>query len=154
MEKKEFFRALKFFLFSCSAGIIQLVSNSILLLIWPAKKFAMAPVTFYLIGLVLSVIWNVTFNRKFTFKSASNYTVALLQTLGFYAIFAPASCLLQAWITNGQLFNIATIGHLDWPELVGTLICMVINLLLEWPYQRFVVFRNSIDSNQEEQKAE
>jgi len=152
INKTEALRALKFFLFSCSAGIIQFGTTTILSLIWTEEEFSMGPVTFYLIGLVLSVIYNVTVNRKFTFKSASNYTKALLQTLIYYAIFTPLSTLLQGWLTNGDIFTIWTISHLGLHTLLGTFICMFVNLLTEWPYQRYVVFRKSIDSTLKEEE--
>lgn len=148
-KKKELFRTLKYLAFTVSAGAIQFCSTWILSAIWPVEKFANGPVLFYLIGLVLSVIWNLTFNRKFTFKSAANLPVAMLKTIGFYIVFTPASCFLQAWLTNGVLiegwtFTIKT--FLGLPVLVGTIICMLVNLALEFPFQRFVVFGKSIDS--------
>lgn len=145
-NKEELKRALKFFLFSCTAGIIQFGTTTILSLIWPEEKFKMGPMIFYLIGLILSVIYNVTINRKFTFKSANNISIALLKTLGFYVVFAPLSALFQAWLTNGDIFSVWTIPHLNWHTIAGTVICMVINLLFEFPFQRFVVFGKSIDS--------
>ena len=148
-KKKEVIRTLKYVLIAASAGIIQFGSTAILNLIWPVEKFSNGPVLFYLIGLILSVIWNLTFNRKFTFKSAANLPIAMLKTIGFYVIFAPASCFLQAWLTNGVLiegwdFTIST--YLGLPTMVGTIICMLVNLALEFPFQRFVVFGKSIDS--------
>lgn len=112
----------------------------------------MGTVIFYIIGLVLSVIYNVTVNRKFTFKSASNYSIALLQTIGFYIVFTPLSSLLQAWLTNGDILSVWQISHLGLHTLLGTFICMFVNLLLEWPYQRYVVFRKSVDTTAKEEE--
>jgi len=151
-KNRELLRAVKFVLFSISAGVIQFGITAILSLIWPEEKFSMGPMLFYLIGLLASIIYNTTVNRKFTFKSASNYTIALLKTIAFYIVFTPLSCLLQAWLTNGDIFSIWTIAHLGWHTILGTLICMVLNLLAEWPYQRFVVFRKSVDTNIKEEK--
>lgn len=158
-KKTELIRTLKYLAFTFSAGAIQFCSTALLTLIWPPEKFSMGPVLFYLIGLTLSVIWNVTINRKFTFKSAANLKVALLKTLGFYVIFAPASCFLQGWLTNGVMIegsDLVLQNSLGWPVLVGTIICMLVNLALEFPFQRFVVFGKSIDSNvkKEENKDE
>jgi len=145
-NKEERIRALKFVFFSISAGLIQFGLTTILTLIWPEEKFSMGPVIFYLIGLIASVIYNTTINRKFTFKSAANLTIAILKTIAFYVVFAPLSSLLQAWLTNGDIFSLWAINHLGLHALLGTLICMVLNLLTEWPYQRYVVFRKSIDT--------
>ena len=66
--------AVKFLLFSISAGIIQALTFTFLFevihfIYWPA----------YLIALVLSVLWNFTLNRKFTFKSAANVPKAMIK---------------------------------------------------------------------------
>lgn len=150
-KKKELIRTLKYVLIAASAGLIQLGTTTILSLIWPVAKFSNGPVLFYLIGLVLSVIWNLTINRKYTFKSANNMGIAILWTVGFYLIFTPASLLLQGWLTNGVLIENSTLilkHHLGWHTIFGTAICMVLNLGLEYPFQRFVVFRNSIDQTE------
>lgn len=156
-KKQELFRTLKFLCFSLSAGVIQLVTTLVLSLIWPVEKFAMGPVLFYAIGLVLSVIWNLTFNRKFTFKSAANLPIAMLKTIAFYIVFTPASCLLQGWLTNGVLIENSSLvinQYLGLPTIVGTIICMVLNLALEFPYQRFVVFGKSIDTAEKKENKE
>ena len=154
-RKKEFFRFVKYSLIAASAGLIQLGSTTILSLIWPVDKFANGPVLFYFIGLVLSVVWNLTINRKYTFKSASNMGKAVLLTIIFYLIFTPTSMLLQGWLTNGILiegFDALTIQSMFKTEplglhtVVGTIICIVINFALEFPFQRFIVFGKSIDS--------
>lgn len=146
-KKKELVRMFKYILIAASAGIIQFVSTLILTLIWPKEKFSMGPALFYLIGLILSVIWNLTINRKYTFKSAANMTKAVWLTIGFYIIFAPASTFLQAWLVNGDVLNLFIIPHLGWNELIGVVICMILNLALEYPFQRYIVFKDSIDTN-------
>ncbi len=150
-KKKELIRTLKYVLIAASAGLIQLGTTAILSLIWPVEKFANGPVLFYLIGLVLSVIWNLTINRKYTFKSANNIGIAILWTIGFYLIFTPASLLLQGWLTNGVMIENSTLilkNHLGWHTLIGTIICMVLNLSLEFPFQKYIVFRGSIDQTE------
>ena len=64
-KKKELIRSIKFLLFSISAGLIQMGSFALFkeLLGWSNWLS-------YLLALVLSVLWNFTLNRKFTFKSA------------------------------------------------------------------------------------
>lgn len=154
-KKKEMLRTLKYVLVAASAGLIQFGSTAILSLIWPVEKFTNGPVLFYLIGLVLSVIWNLTINRKYTFKSANNMGIAILWTVGFYIIFTPASLLLQGWLTNGVMIEGSTLvlaHYLGWHTLIGTIINMVLNLGLEYPFQRFIVFRNSIDQTEKKEE--
>ena len=129
---KEVFRFLKFAAFSLSAGIIEMGSFALLneltnLGYWPC----------YLVALLLSVIWNFTFNRKFTFKSATNVPVAMLKVLAYYAVFTPASTLLGNYLTS----------ELVWNEYLVTGINMVLNFSTEFLYQRFVVFGKNIDDN-------
>ena len=134
MEKKnikEWIRVLKFVLFSASAGIIQMGSFTLLneftgWRYWPC----------YLISLLLSILWNFTFNRRFTFKSDANITRSMLLVLAFYAVFTPATTILGEWLAEG----------LHWNEYLVTAINMLLNLTLEYLYQRYVVYRNKIDN--------
>ncbi|MCQ2420532.1 MAG: GtrA family protein [Clostridia bacterium] len=136
-QKKELIRSLKFLLFSVSAGLIEMASFSLLNELtswsyWPC----------YLIALVLSVLWNFTLNRRFTFQSASNVPVAMAKVFAFYCVFTPLS-------TIGGNFLAETLG---WNEYLVTILNMVVNFVLEFLYQRFFVFRNSIDTNEAAQK--
>jgi len=134
MEKKnmkEWIRVLKFVLFSASAGIIQMGSFTLLneftgWRYWPC----------YLISLLLSILWNFTFNRRFTFKSDANITRSMLLVLAFYAVFTPSTTILGEWLAEG----------LHWNEYLVTAINMLLNLTLEYLYQRYVVYRNKIDN--------
>ena len=94
-KKKELWRAVKFTLFSASAGLIE--AGSIFLL---EKLTPLSSDNCYLIGLVLSVLWNFTFNRKFTFKSASNVPVAMLKVAAYYAVFTPLSKWAVKYLTG------------------------------------------------------
>ena len=72
-NKKEILRIVKFTLFSISAGVIQVGSFTILNeLIFKSGYWVQ-----YLISVVLSVVWNFTLNRNFTFKSANNVPIAM-----------------------------------------------------------------------------
>ena len=136
MEKKnmkEWIRVLKFVLFSASAGIIQMGAFTLLneftgWRYWPS----------YLISLLLSILWNFTFNRRFTFKSDANITRSMLLVLAFYAVFTPATTILGEWLAEG----------LHWNEYLVTAINMLLNLTLEYLYQRYVVYRNKVDNRQ------
>lgn len=138
-KRKELMRTIKFTLFSMSAGIIELVSFELLnrLTNWPYWPC-------YLIALVLSVIWNFTLNRRYTFQSANNVPKAMALVLLFYAFFTPASTILGNYLAE-------TCG---WNDTLVTLINMVCNFILEYLYDRFVVFKNSLDTNDIAKKKE
>ena len=150
-KKKELLRTLKYVCIAASAGLIQIGSTAILSFAWSVEKFSNGPVLFYLIGLILSVIWNLTINRKYTFKSANNVGIAILWTIGFYIIFTPLALLLQGYLTNGVLIEDSSLilnTYLGLHTLIGTAVCMILNLAFEYPFQRFIVFRNSIDQTE------
>ena len=132
-KKKELLRSLKFVLFSVSAGVIQIVSFTLLFELAGLREWVS-----YLIALTLSVVWNFTLNRRYTFQSASNVPIAMLLVALFYLVFAPASTWLEGFLTESK----------GWNAYLVTAINMVLNLVLEFLYQRFVVFRNSIDTNE------
>ena len=107
-------RVFRFVLLSASAGLIEMGSFSLLnefsgLRYWPC----------YLIALTLSVLWNFTLNRKFTFKSAANVPVAMLKVAAFYVVFTPLSTLFVKYLTE-------TAG---WNEYLVTILNMLIKLL-------------------------
>ena len=131
-NKAEILRMVKFFFFSISAGIIQMGSFALLNELsgwsyWPC----------YLIALVLSVVWNFTLNRKFTFKSVANVPVAMLKVLAYYVVFTPASTALGNYLAEGLLWN----------EYLVTGINMVLNLVTEYLFQRYFVFGKTMDTN-------
>ncbi len=131
-KKKEVLRVVKFVMFSISAGIIEIVSFTILNEFtgweyWPC----------YLIALILSVLWNFTLNRKFTFKSASNVPVAMAKIALFYCVFTPVTTIMGNYLAE----------DLMWNDYIVTGINMGLNITTEYLYDRFVVFRKSIDTN-------
>ena len=130
-RKKELIRSLKFTLFSLSAGLIQIVSYTLLLEVLKLPEWVS-----YLISLILSVLWNFTLNRKFTFQSASNVPVAMLKVAGFYLVFTP----LSTWWTKVLTEDCA------WNAYVVQIITMLINFVTEYLFQRFVVFGKSLDT--------
>lgn len=134
---KEIIRAVKFTLFSISAGLIEIVSFTVL-----NELFSLPTWVSYLTALVLSVLWNFTLNRKYTFKSAANVPIAMLKVAAFYAVFTPLSTLLEHYLTAG----------LGWNEYLVTGINMVLNFVTEFLYQRFYVFGKSIDTVGKERK--
>lgn len=131
-RKNDIIRILKFVGFSCSAGVIQFVVFTILnevlhLIYWPA----------YLIALTLSVLWNFTFNRKFTFKSANNVPIAMLKVAAYYVVFTPLSTLWGDALTDKA----------HWNEYLVLAFTMVINLVTEYLFNQFVVYRKSMNTN-------
>ncbi len=133
MDKKEWLRSFKFFLFSVSAGVIQMGSFALLNELAQLDYWVS-----YLISLVLSVVWNFTFNRKFTFKSTGNITRAMLLVAAYYCVFTPLSTLLEHYLAD----------TLVWNEYLVTFINMLLNMVTEFLFQRFVVYRNSVDNNE------
>lgn len=129
-KKKEFFRALKFTLFSISAGIIQTVVFTLMneLLQWNYWVC-------YLTSLILSVLWNFTLNRKITFQSAANIPIAMLKVAGYYLVFTP----LSTW--GGDALT-----AIGWNEYVVFVLSMLTNFVTEYLFQRFFVFGSSLDT--------
>ena len=128
---KEALRAVKFALFSASAGLIEigafaLLNETLHLPYWMS----------YITALVLSVLWNFTLNRRFTFKSAENVPKAMLKVAAVYVVFVPLTGWLENFYTTG----------LGWNEYVATLANMLLNFVTEFLYQRFFVFGKSIDT--------
>jgi len=135
--RSELIRTGKFVLFSISAGAIELGTFTVLyeLLHW---EYWVA----YLIALVLSVVWNFTLNREFTFRSANNVPIAMLKVAAYYAVFTPVTTLLGNYLEK-------TCG---WDGMLVTLLNMALNFVTEYLYDRFVVFRDSIDTNRRAQE--
>ncbi len=135
-KKKELLRSLKFLIISISAGLIQIGSFSILELVIPHNYWLA-----YLPSLLLSIIWNFTINRKYTFKSASNVKIAMLLVLAFYAVFTPVSTILG---------NLAAANGMN--DFLVLALTMIANFVLEYLFTRFVVYRNSCDTAVQKQK--
>ena len=128
---KEYLRVILFVLFSASAAVIEMGSFALLneftgWSYWPC----------YLIALICSIVWNFTLNRKFTFRSAANIPVAMMKTFGFYLVFTPATTILGSYLADTLLWN----------EYLVTGINMALNLVTEYLFQRYVVFKDSLDS--------
>lgn len=129
-KKKEFIRAIKFTLLSISAGVIQFGSYSLMNLVFHWQHAIANP-----IAIILSVLWNFTLNRKFTFHSANNVPIAMLKVAAFYVAFIP----LTTW--GGHYLE-----SIGWIPLIIEVLTMLLNFVLEFFYCRFVVFGNSIDT--------
>lgn len=157
INKKELWRTLKYALIAVSAGVIQFAASTVLKIILDLTGLNGQRMVFITdtettafisetVGLVLSVLWNCTFNRKYTFKAANNVPVAICLALVFYVPFYPFQIWYMATVQNG----LANIGI--WGFIVSLITCMIINGVLEFLWQRFVVFRGSVDTNDSAKK--
>lgn len=153
-KKQNIMQAVKFALFSASAGIIQVVSftllNEVVVPNINIQNEAVMKIlsseygVCYLIALVLSVIWNFTFNRKFTFKSATNIPVAMLKIFGFYCVFTPISTIIGEIVSRSTTWEFA--------EYIILAVTMMTNMITEFLFCRFVVYKDSMNTNDLAQK--
>lgn len=135
-KKQSIIQMIKFTFFSISAGLIQIITFTLMteltkLPYWPC----------YVTALILSVLFNFTVNRKFTFKSAKNIPLAMMQIACYYLVFTP----LSTWWGNA----LTSINVNEYIVLIGT---MLINFITEFLYSRLVIYRKSMYTNKEGQK--
>lgn len=123
-DKKQLWQAVKFTLFSISAGVIQIGSFGLLEIF--IKEYWIP----YLISLVLSILWNFTLNRRYTFKSAANVPKAMAKVFGFYLVFTPLSTYLGN-LAEGRGVN----------DFIILIVTMLSNFVLEYLFCKFVVYR-------------
>ena len=128
-KKKQIWQAVKFTLFSISAGVIQVGSFALLEIF--IKEYWIP----YLISLVLSILWNFTLNRRYTFQSAANVPVAMAKVFGFYLVFTPLSTYLGN-VAEGYGAN----------DFVILIVTMLANFVLEFLFCKFVVYRGKEDT--------
>lgn len=129
--KTDAVRFFKFAIFSASAGLIEMGSFALL------YEFAgWAYWLCYLIALVLSIVWNFTLNRRFTFRSVANVPKAMSLVFLYYIVFTP----LSTWLGD------FLVEDLHWNEYLVTGANMLLNFLTEFFYQRFVVYGRTIDT--------
>ena len=126
MKKEQIIQMIKFTLFSISAGIIQASSFALFHTVlgwiyWPA----------YLLSLILSIVWNFTLNRQYTFKSAANVPIAMLKLFGFYAVFTP----LSTWL--GHVADMQGIN-----DYIILAVTMLSNFVLEFLFCKFIIYKN------------
>ena len=128
-EKKSLWQAVKFTLFSISAGVIQIGSFALLEIF--IKDYWIP----YLVSLVLSILWNFTLNRRYTFKSAANVPAAMAKVFGFYLVFTPLSTYLGD-LAEGYGVN----------DFLILIVTMLANFVLEFLLCKFVVYRGKEDT--------
>ena len=130
MDSKSVWQAVKFLLFSISAGVIQIGSFTLMEEVLHLEHWVS-----YLVALVLSVLWNFTLNRRYTFKSAANVPVAMAKLAGFYLVFTPLSTYL------GHLAEGAGVN-----DYIVLAVTMISNFVLEFLFSKFVMYRNQENS--------
>lgn len=142
--------SLKYLICTAGAGIVQAVSFTILnewihlnnvlnistFLGENAKDYGLA----YFIALTLSVLFNFTVNRRYTFRSANYIPTAMAKLLGYYLLFTP----LSIWWSTALL----NCGWNDYAVLAVTMLC---NAVTEFLFCRFVVFGDSIGTAESSQ---
>ena len=138
MQNKNLWQMIKFTLFSASAGIIQVAAFAVMetvfhLPYWPS----------YLTALILSVLWNFTFNSRYTFRSDANITRSMALVALFYVVFTPASTWWGDALTKA-----------GWNDFLVLAMTMILNFVLEFLYQRYVVYRGKIDTNDVARRAQ
>ncbi len=131
IAKKEWIRVLKFTLFSASAGIIQAISFTLLYEVLSLRYWLS-----YLLALILSVVWNFTLNRQFTFKASNNIPVAMMKVAAFYLVFIPISTYGGDWLEQSM----------GWNGFLVLVLSMLLNFVTEFLYDRYVVFGKSTDT--------
>ena len=130
--RQQSWQMVKFTLFSISAGVIQAASFTLF-----SAGFQFPYWLAYGLALVLSVLWNFTFNRRYTFRSVENISKAMTLVFLYYLVFTPLSTWWGDALTNAH-----------WNEYLVLAGTMVINFVTEYLYQRFVVYRYTIDTNE------
>lgn len=131
MKNKSLLQAVKFTLFSVSAGIVQAVSFALLNDVLGLESYWLSHVP----SLILSVLWNFTFNRKYTFKPTGTVKRDMLLVALYYVVFTPASALWGTWLEGLGLHN--------W---LIEILNMAINFVTEFLYQKFVVYPEKKDN--------
>lgn len=144
-KKENLMQMFKFFWVSVSAGVIQILSfallNEILKFdVYISQIFNVAVNLkygpSYFIALILSVLYSFTVNRRYTFKSAANIPAALLKLTVYYIIFTPVSTIFGEYLAQN-----------NWNEFLILVICMALNLITEYLVCRFIIYKNSINTN-------
>lgn len=136
MNKSTFWQMVKFTLFSISAGVIQIGSFTVF-----NEAFHWSYWPGYLLSLVLSIVWNFTFNRRYTFKSAANIPVAMTKLFTFYAVFTP----LSTW--GGHIAERSGIN-----DYIILIVTMLLNFVLEFLFCKLIVYRNQENTRVEKQE--
>jgi putative flippase GtrA len=135
-KKDNWVQFIKFTAFSISAGVIQAGSFTLLN---ELTKFPYWPS--YLISITLSVLWNFTLNRRFTFKSSNNIPVAMTKILIFYIFFIPITTWSGDAIVNAGVNEYIVLG-----------VTMILNFVTEFLFSRIFIYKNQMNTREERLK--
>lgn len=129
--KKGIMQAIKFFMFSATAAIIDVTAFFIL------RNVFNAPIDIAeVISVVLSVLYNFTINRKYTFKSTNKIVPAMIKVALFYAIFIPFAAYLSVLLKEKNI-----------PETIIKGITLALNGIGEFFWWKYVVFKEKKTNN-------
>lgn len=156
-EKRKTIRQfIKYALCAASAGIIQFLTFTILQAVIPDDGKTihflvedMSVVTFSAttVALCLSILWNFTLNRKFTFKDAGNVPKAMILAFIFYIPFYP----FQTWYVHTIKELLGASINIDAAGIIAEGTVMIMNFILEFIWQKFVVFRKEKPTQEQAQ---
>jgi putative flippase GtrA len=135
-KKDNWIQFIKFTAFSISAGAIQAGSFTLLN---ELTKFPYWPS--YLIAITLSVLWNFTLNRRYTFKSANNIPVAMTKIFIYYLFFIPITTWGGDAIVNAGVNEYIVLG-----------VTMILNFVTEFLFSRIFVYKNQMNTRKERVK--
>lgn len=147
-KRKTAVQVLKYAVCTASAGILQFVSFTILQAVIPenigtiyfiVEDMSLATFIATTIALALSILWNFTINRKFTFKAAGNVARAMILAFLFYVPFYP----FQTWYVHTVKM---ALGNTDAAGLLAEATVMLINGVLEFCWQKFFIYRKEADT--------
>lgn len=159
-------QAFKYLLCTASAGLIELISFTILKAILVKTMGLEQQTTFIVtsstsifiattVALALSVLWNFTLNRKITFKAANNVPKAMFLAFLFYVPFYPFKIWFNGVLPGMAVANAAaaagltSIAYLTAHSIIITafeIISMLCNGILEFCWQKFFIYRKSINT--------
>lgn len=155
-KRQEKLQFVKYALCAASAGIIQFLTFTILQAVIPDNGQTMhfivenmSVVTFSAttVALCLSILWNFTLNRKFTFKDAGNVPKAMVLAFIFYIPFYP----FQTWYVHTIKELLGASINIDAAGIIAEGTVMIMNFILEFLWQKFVVFRKKKPTQTQEQ---
>ena len=158
-KRKTLVQAIKYACCTASAGVIEIVSYTVLYEVLPIDKAVMIDFITHvelrnfvstLIALTLSILWNFTINRKFTFKSAGNVGRAMFLAFLFYVPFFPFKLWFNGYMPSylaagaASAAGVTVVEYLEKHVIINYAVevcTMLINGVLEFCWQKFVIYR-------------
>lgn len=163
-DKETLLQAIKYACCTASAGVIEFSTFALFKEVLPIDPLKgidfithMQLLTFVstLISLALSILWNFTLNRKFTFKAAGNVPRAMGLAFLFYVPFFPFKLwfngFMPMYLVAGAAAKagIAPIEYLaahGFATYACEVVSMLLNGVLEFMWQKFVIYRKTANT--------